>query len=72
MKIGADVPVQIEPFLVPTMVSGRVGTTDSSKPAAAIDLPLSALDPYTLERLCREFRTGVFREAGKTPPPEAA
>jgi hypothetical protein len=46
----------------------------SPDPEAAqdISLPLSALDPLTLDRLCREYRDEVFKKAGKSPPPEEA
>lgn len=40
-------------------------------PVAGLHIPLSELDPRTLDVLCEHFRAEVFRLAGKDQPPEA-
>lgn len=42
-----------------------------SAPPGPFTVPLSELDPATLEQLCDDFRTRVFELAGKQPPERA-
>ena len=67
------IEIELRPFTVPNFViqvtpPGDRGQGIQEAPKYA----LSDLDPYTLERLCDEFRTEVFNKAGKQQPPQAA
>ena len=68
-----SIEVNIKPFNVPSFVIPEVPAgkkEDGFEPTEGI--PLSALDPVTLEKLCDEFRDNVFRRAGKQQPVRAA
>jgi len=64
----AKIELELQPFSVPNFVR-PVENPDMSRDQLAI--PLSALDPITLDRLCDDFRTAVFQKAGKLMPPTA-
>lgn len=66
----ATLQVELQPFMVPNFVR------PVSKPGKREDglaetgaYPLSDLDSITLDRLCEQFRSEVFRKAGKEQPP---
>jgi hypothetical protein len=59
----ADVTVELKPFNIPTFV--LLANTEFAE-----GFPLSMIDPYTLEALCDQFRTEVFKKAGKQRPPQ--
>lgn len=67
MKITID--VELQPFEIPVYVN--VVEPPKLKQAGFSKLrqiPLNELSAETLEQLCREFRRGVFRVAGKDLP----
>lgn len=66
----ASIEMDIAPFTIPNFVREKTDPGDASKEGYAV--PLSALDPLTLDRLCRDFRDAVFNKAGKQKPPEPA
>lgn len=70
-----NIQIKVEPFPVPHNVMAKVGKAfDPFGPQEyeEIVLPLSALDPLALDKLCRDFRASVFSLAGKEQPPEKA
>lgn len=64
MKVKIE--VNLAPFSIPNFV--RVEDEDTGKERTAI--ALEELDGVTLDRLCDEFRTAVFKKAGCGFPPE--
>lgn len=75
MKITLDIGDVA--FPVPATLPVRLpsGSADQGQQAPRLpdyNLPLSAFDSLTLDRLCREFRDAVFAKAGKEQPPEQA
>jgi hypothetical protein len=67
----AKIEVELQPFTVPNFVL----TVQEALPKqdGIQEIPkyaLSELDPYTLEKLCDEFRDAVFAKAGKQHPPQ--
>lgn len=58
------IEIEIEPFKIPSRVFIKVkgGSKDEN-------LPLSALDPNTLYKLCVKFTDSIFKKAGKQHPP---
>jgi hypothetical protein len=56
------IEVELQPFQTPNFVrvKGKIGGMQETH-----CYPLSFLDPYTLEKLCDQFRAEVFRKAGK-------
>ncbi len=68
----ATLEVELQPFQTPNFVRavGKPGLEqDGMKELPCY--PLSDLDSYTLDRLCRDFRDEVFKKAGKEQPPTA-
>jgi hypothetical protein len=62
----ATLEMELKPFGTPNFaVAERHEPGDDER-----SFPLSLLDPYTLERMCDEFRTAVFKKAGKQRPPQ--
>lgn len=66
----ATLEIELQPFRTPNFALAKEmpgkrqeGFTETPK------YPLSDLDPYTLDRLCRDFRKEVFKKAGKSEPP---
>lgn len=66
----AQLEVTLKPFIVPNFVileqpprSREEGFKEADK------VPLSSLDPITLEKLCSDFTNEIFKKAGKTRPP---
>jgi len=66
----ATLEVELQPFQTPNFVRAKV------KPGKREDgiqetpcYPLSDLDPYTLAKLCDQFRAEIFKKAGKQQPP---
>lgn len=60
------VTLDIVPFTVPNAVYLEKPMSPDNK------IPLTELDSKTLDRLCDEFRNGVFRVAGAEQPPRQA
>lgn len=67
----ATLEVELQPFTTPNFVRAV------SKPGLKQDglqelpaYPLSDLDSWTLDKLCRDFRNEVFKKARKQQPPE--
>lgn len=76
----ANVAVNINPFPVPYSVTAQAFTNSLPPmpapynpaippitPPGPFTVPLSELDPATLEQLCDDFRNRVFELAGKQP-----
>lgn len=72
MKITLDIGDVA--FSVPATLPARLPSSEPGGQQAPrlpdYNLPLSAFDSLTLDRLCREFRAEVFRKANKGQPPE--
>lgn len=70
MKITLDIGDVA--FSVPATLPARLPSSEPGGQHAPrlpdYNLPLSAFDSLTLDRLCREFRNEVFRKAGKEQP----
>lgn len=64
MKVTLE--VDIEPFQTPNFARGKKQREEDE----GVAYPLHALDSYTLERLCDDFRSEVFKKAGKQRPPQ--
>lgn len=60
------IEVWLEPFEVPDCVKIDMGCVDMGPDTRYH--PLSALSSEDLDKLCRDFRTEVFRKAGKSEP----
>lgn len=61
--------VELQPFTVPNYV--LVVSKPGLRQDGMTDTPkyhLSDIDPVTLDKMCRQFRDGVFEKAGKYPP----
>ena len=70
MKIQLE--VKINPFDIPAYVTIKAEPRSRQEGFSSEDgIPLSALDSETLEKLCNDFRDGVFRKAGKNQPATA-
>lgn len=68
----ATIEIELQPFTVPNFVrptARQMAGDEQVKEIAQESFPLSALDPVTLDKMCDEFRDGVFKKAGKNPPP---
>ena len=59
----ATIELDLQPFRTPNFVIAKMNENHT--------VPLSQLDPITLDKMCRQFRDEVFRKAGKQQPPEA-
>lgn len=60
--------IEIEPFVTPNfVVISNKGTKASNE-----TLSIKELDAVTLDELCHQFTTDVFRKAGKDRPPQMA
>lgn len=69
----ATLEVELQPFTTPNFV--RAKPRPCLKQDGLQELPaypLSDLDSWTLDKLCRDFRDEVFKKAGKEQPPTAA
>ena len=69
MKTQIDVYPQ--PFEVPQALIVSVNGK-ALEPPMLVNLPLNTFSPVALDQLCQDFRDGVFKRAGKAPPPEKA
>lgn len=70
MKVQYE--VEINPFTVPNFVTTKEqpkGREEGFKPSDGI--PLSALDSFTLDKLCEDFKNEVFRKSGKDQLPQS-
>jgi hypothetical protein len=70
-RMKATLEVELHPFQTPDFVLAvsKLGfKQDGMKEVPSY--PLSDLDAWTLDKLCREFRNEVFKKAGKQQPPE--
>lgn len=65
MKIQLN--LEIEPFSVPSHVLSEEDTHGEH-----LEIPLSDLTPEALDKLCREFESAVFKQAGKLRLPQDA
>ena len=69
----ATLEVELQPFQTPNFVRAKAADVKREEGMQETSsYPLSDLDPYTLSKLCDQFRADVFKKAGKTQPPEAA
>ena len=65
------IEVDLKPFMIPQfVVENRPKVVEQSDPDGALNFRLGDLDSETLDRLCREFTTGVFNKADKARMPE--
>lgn len=65
-----NIKVNIAPFEVPSAVK-IIGTrADGIHGSQSQTINLDQIDEYTLEKLCDDFRTNVFKNAGKARPPQ--
>lgn len=62
MKVKIE--CEVKPFSVPNFV-----ILENILNEDPTGIPLSALDEYTLEEMCDDFRAAVFKNAGKSRPP---
>jgi hypothetical protein len=72
-SVKASIEVELQPFTTPNFVltvqpprPKQEGFVETPK------LALSDLDSNTLERMCDDFRSEVFKKAGKSRPPQEA
>lgn len=63
----ATIELELQPFSTPNFVR-LAKNPDINTDGQAI--PIEALDSWTLEKLCDDFRYEVFRKAGKSRPPQ--
>ncbi len=71
MKVKID--VKLVPFPIPQSVTVRpVGVLPRETIVDSMEVMLSDLDELTLDEMCNEFRTAVFKKAGKRQPPTEA
>lgn len=69
MKVTLE--VELQPFQTPNYVLTKPKPLERQEGMQeAPKYHLSELDSATLDRLCRGFRSEVFRKAGKAMPPE--
>ena len=61
------IEVNLKPFIVPNFV-----VADEGKEGDDRSWPLEALDAETLDRMCNDFRDGVFKKAKKQQPARCA
>lgn len=76
-----EIELDVQPFAVPlTVPANRLSVSNYISPPlharapwenAPFELMLSDIPAETLEKMCDEFRTKVFLEAGKRRPPRA-
>lgn len=68
----AILEVDLQPFQVPNFVRpvAKPGKREEGFPET-LAYPLSDLDSMTLWCLCENFKSEVFRKAGKEQPPRA-
>lgn len=68
----ATIEIELKPFMVPNFVSvvEPPGKREEGF-KEGMSYPLSAIGEYTLDRMCDNFRSEVFKKAGKNPPPTA-
>ena len=69
--MDATISVKLRLFSIPKFVIVEPPTgqrQDGMKEAQSF--ALADLEPETLEALCNEFVTGVFKKAGKRKPPQ--
>ena len=68
MKVSINIDIQ--PFSTPNFVLATAKSGQNS--GSETSYPLSDFDPETLDRLCDQFRTAVFKKAGKNEPARCA
>lgn len=69
----ATLEVELRPFTVPNFVIAEPGIGMKQDGLEGTrSYPLSDIDPITLDKLCRQFRTEIFKKAGKEQPPQAS
>ena len=69
MLIKLDSHIEVQPFRVPNFAMlKKTVSTDLDRDEK---VPLAAISAEDLERLCDNFRSEVFRKAGKEFPPKA-
>lgn len=64
----ATITVDIIPFPIPDLVRFYVSETIDGELTESFKR-LDEMDASTLDKLCEEFRYGVFKKAGKNVPP---
>lgn len=70
MGMEISLKVEVMPFSVPTRVYEVINKDLYRETGEIPDItyPLSALDTFTLNKLCEQFRQSVFAVAGKECP----
>ncbi len=67
----ATLEVELQPFVTPNFVRAKAPTRPREEGLVeAPTYPLSDLDSRTLDKLCEQFKTEVFKKAGKEPLPQ--
>jgi len=80
--VPVTLKTRVHPFHVPDSLAVENADTDFDLPSAGTEsaileaircprIKISAIDAPTLSRMCDQFRTGVFRAAGKIEPDRA-
>ena len=65
-----NIEIELEPFSTPNYVRTKKAGHKESLDDTCIHI--RDLDSETLDKLCNDFRSKVFKKAGKVPPPEQA
>lgn len=61
--------IKLKPFMTPNYVIQEAPARSRQEGfVSAPSFPLSDVDAETLSRMCEEFRSEIFRKAGKTDP----
>ena len=66
--MNINLEITIAPFPIPEHVFVDPANINLETTAwkASSTIPLSSLDDFTLDKLCQEFRKGIFAKAGKS------
>ena len=62
----AKIEIELKPFSLPNFILIEGSERDGDS------IPISALDPYQLEMMCKDFRDRLFKHAGVNFPPQQA
>lgn len=65
--MNINLEITVSPFPIPEHVFVNPANINLETTAwkASSSIPLSSLDNLTLDKLCQEFRKGIFAKAGK-------
>lgn len=64
------VEIEIQPFTIPNYVILKIPGDSNTRTEGAKTLPLKELSSETLDKLCEDFKSEVFKKAGKGFLPE--